>query len=74
MKQFAGSAALTRSLDWDALGGLDAEARLSQLTRWVLDFHADGEAYALTLPKRKIAFGQGAAHRDHCLEALALFE
>lgn len=74
VKQFAGSAALTRTLDWDALSGLDAEARLSQLTRWVLDCHADGEAYALTLPSQKIPFGQGAGHRDRCLEALALFE
>jgi len=73
VKQFAGSAALARLLGWDALPGLDVEARLSQLTRWVLDAHADGEAWALELPGRSIGFGQGTAHRDLCLEALALF-
>ena len=74
VKQFAGSVALSRLLDWDGLRGLDTEARLSQLTRWVLDAHADNEAYALRLPKLDIPYGQGAAHRDRCLEALALFE
>jgi uncharacterized protein (DUF58 family) len=74
VKQFSGSAALSRRLTWSSLPGLDVEARLSQLTRWVLDAHAAGEAFALELPGREIGYGQGAAHRDRCLEALALFE
>ena len=74
VKQFAGSSALARKLDFDALRGLAVEARLSQLARWVLDAHADNEAFALQLPGTAIPYGQGAAHRDRCLEALALFE
>jgi len=74
VKQFAGSSAFARALDFDALRGLNVEARLSQLARWVLDAHADNEAYALKLPGKELPYGQGAAHRDRCLEALALFE
>jgi len=74
VKQFAGSTALARQLDFDALRGLDVEQRLSQLTRWVLDAHSDNESFALQLPGVIISFGQGAAHRDRCLEALALFQ
>lgn len=74
VKQFAGSSALARLLDFDALRGLEVEARLSQLARWVLDAHADNEAFALRLPGVDLPYDQGAAHRDRCLEALALFE
>lgn len=74
VKQFSGSTALARQLDFDALHGLDLEARLSQLTRWVLDAHADNESFALRLPDQNIPYGQGAGHRDRCLEALALFK
>lgn len=74
VKQFAGSTALARALDFDALQGLDVEQRLSQLTRWVLDAHGDNESFALSLPGVRIPYGQGAGHRDRCLEALALFQ
>lgn len=74
VKQFAGSTALARRLDFDALQGLDVEQRLSQLTRWVLDAHAENESFALALPGVEIPYGQGAGHRDRCLEALALFQ
>lgn len=62
------------TLDWAHTSGLDTEARLSQLCRWVLDADAAGLTYSLTLPGRHIAAAGGAAQRLICLEALALFQ
>jgi uncharacterized protein (DUF58 family) len=72
-KQFAGEAQQDVWLDWDALAGLDAEARLSRLTRWVLDADAAGQRYGLRLPDRTRAPGAGEDHRRQCLEVLAMF-
>ena len=72
-KQFAGASAAQVWLDWNALPpGLDVEARLSRLTRWLIDAHSRGLAYGLRLPGRQLALGQGAQHFQECLEALAL--
>ncbi|MFT4045187.1 MAG: DUF58 domain-containing protein [Solimonas sp.] len=60
-------------LDWNSLPRLDREARLSQLTRWVLDADALQRRYGLRIPGTRIAPGQGDAHRYQCLKALALF-
>ena len=74
-KQFVGRTAAEMWLTLDALPpGLDLEEKLSRLTRWVLDAHAAGLAYGLQLPGTLVAMGTGEAHRDRCLEALALFE
>lgn len=70
-KQFAGSAGAPRWLDWDAVAG-DDEARLSALTRGVLDAHAAAAVYGLRLPTATLAPAQGEAHRAQCLRALAL--
>jgi uncharacterized protein (DUF58 family) len=60
-------------LEWSLLGGLEVEARLSQLCRWVLECHRLQRAYGLRLPGIEIPPGQGAAHRTECLRALALY-
>jgi uncharacterized protein (DUF58 family) len=60
-------------LDWHVLVGLDTEARLSRLTRWVLDAEQKNLIYGLRMPGVEIAPGIGIAHRHRCLEALALF-
>lgn len=73
VKQFAGSAVRSHSFDWDALEGLDTEARLSQLARWIEDAHTAGHAFSLRLPHEQLATNIGVAHRDRCLRALALF-
>jgi uncharacterized protein (DUF58 family) len=73
-KQYAGTDVVSHIFDWDSLDGLDAEARLSQLCRWVLDAHERGEAFGLRLPQLSIAPNLGVMHRQHCLTALALFE
>lgn len=72
-KQFSGHSAGALWLDWDALGGLDKEARLAQLCRWVLDADATGQGFGLRLPGLQIDPGSGTRHRQRCLEALALY-
>lgn len=59
-------------LDWDDLGGLSPEARLSQLARWVLEAERGGRPYGLRLPGLSLPPGIGPVHRNRCLNALAL--
>ncbi len=74
-KVFTGRAASHLWLDWHALpAALDHEARLSRLTRWVLEADLQGSAYGLRLPSLEIEPASGIGHRTACLEALALFE
>jgi uncharacterized protein (DUF58 family) len=60
-------------LEWSALEGVDAEARLSQLCRWVLTCESrSARPYGLRLPGVEITPGRGPTHRIRCLRALAL--
>lgn len=59
-------------LDWKATGGGD-EARLAQLTRWVLDAHEQGLLYGLRLPGSELPPGNDAAHQQACLRLLAAY-
>jgi uncharacterized protein (DUF58 family) len=73
VKQFEAPGGGELMLDYDALpSALGVEARLSRLTRWVLDADAAQARYGLRLPDAMIFIGSGAAHREHCLTALAL--
>jgi uncharacterized protein (DUF58 family) len=73
-KQFSGRSETRLWLDWDALAGeADVERKLAILTRWVLDAHEQGLAYGLRLPGQTLAPASGAAQRDACLQALALY-
>jgi uncharacterized protein (DUF58 family) len=72
-KQFTGRAAAEIWLNLELLPtSMGLEEKLSRLTRWVLDAHAGGLAYGMKLPNATVALGSGEAHRDRCLEALAL--
>lgn len=74
-KQFSGRAETELWLDWTQLPqSMGVEERLSHLARWVLDAHAAGLSYGLRLPGTTVDMGTGEAQRDHCLEALALYE
>jgi uncharacterized protein (DUF58 family) len=74
-KQFAGRAETELWLDWGQMPvSMGVEERLSQLARWVLDAHAADLSYGLRLPGKTVEMEAGEAQRDHCLEALALFE
>lgn len=72
-KMFSSRTSETLWLDFDRLQGLDREARLSRLTRWVLEAERANVSYGLRLPGRRLDPGRGDAHRRECLEALALF-
>ncbi|MBI2308455.1 MAG: DUF58 domain-containing protein [Rhodocyclales bacterium] len=74
VKHFAGGAGEELWLDWERTAGEgDAEIRLSVLTGWVLAADAAQIAYGLVLPGQSILPDCGTAHRDACLEALALY-
>lgn len=73
-KQFGGDRANELWLDWDSLPQLEIEARLSRLTRWVLDANSAQLMYGLRLPNAQIPLGTGLAHQQQCLQALALCE
>jgi uncharacterized protein (DUF58 family) len=74
-KQFTGRAETELWLDWAQLPAhMGVEERLSHMARWVLGAHAAGLAYGLRLPGTSVEMAAGAAQRDRCLEALALFE
>jgi uncharacterized protein (DUF58 family) len=65
--------ALPEWLEWSALEGMETEARLSQLCRWILACESrSARPYGLRLPGIEIAPGRGPTHRLRCLRALAL--
>lgn len=72
VKQFSDTVEQEIWLDWDRVPLSDPEARLCQLTRWVLDAEAAGRPYGLRLPGRCLALGRGEHHQHECLKALAL--
>ncbi|NEX60599.1 DUF58 domain-containing protein [Noviherbaspirillum galbum] len=74
-KHFEGGAAAEVVIDLRALPArMDIEARLSRMTRWVLEAEARGIPYAFALGTTRLPAALGPAHRDACLRAMALFE
>jgi uncharacterized protein (DUF58 family) len=59
--------------DWNALNTTDTEARLSLLTRMILDADADGRSYGLRLPGIELPPDNGREHYHRCLRTLAVF-
>jgi len=74
VKQFTQPQDAALWLDWATLAPLPSEARLSQLTRWVLLAEAQRRDYGLRLPGKRIAPALGGQQRHTCLQALALYE
>ena len=72
-KQFTGEAVSRSWLDYEGTRGLDHEARLARLCRWLLDAERQGQAYGLTLPGQRVPPARGPAHLDHCLDLLTRF-
>jgi uncharacterized protein (DUF58 family) len=58
-------------LDWRHLGGLDPEARIARLARWLGEARLQSRRYSLTLPDETIESGSGEAHYTRCMDALA---
>ncbi|MFO7275996.1 MAG: DUF58 domain-containing protein [Pseudomonadota bacterium] len=71
VKEYGSGGSEIRIFSFDSLAGLDAEARLEQLARWVVEAEAHGESYGLELPGTTIEPGRGPQHRHRCLTALA---
>jgi uncharacterized protein (DUF58 family) len=73
VKEYAAAAAAKRLFEFDALTGLDTEARLEQLARWIVDAEARGESYGLVLRTARLAPQRGPEHCRRALTALALY-
>ena len=72
-KQFAGADTSSKWFVYDEVDAPDTEARLSVLTRWIVDADRTGRDYGLRLPNAEFPPAHGDAHRHRCLRALALF-
>ena len=73
-KMFSGAAERELWLDLSQVSGqLGLENALSLMTRWVLDCETGDALYGLRLPGVEFAPARGDAHRQRCLEALALY-
>jgi uncharacterized protein (DUF58 family) len=74
-KQFVSAGAGELWLRWSDLpNGMRVEARLSRLTRWVLDAADAHLSFGLELPGSRIPPSAGSQHEQRCLAALALFK
>jgi uncharacterized protein (DUF58 family) len=71
VRNYLDAAGSPQWLDWNMLGEMAREARLSQLCRWVLDHEAAHKTYGLRLPDLEVPPDLGPAHREACLRALA---
>lgn len=60
-------------LSWEETTG-DGEARISQMTAWVLAAEHAGREYGLRLPGQSLPPARSRNHRDRCLHRLALFD
>lgn len=74
VKQFHALQGSELWLDWLLAPTSEPEQKLAILTRWILDAEAQGAVYGLRLPGgAELPPQRGAAHRDECLRAVALF-
>jgi uncharacterized protein (DUF58 family) len=73
VRTYTGLASQPEWLEWSALEGLNAEARLSQLCLWILESDVAQRRYGLRIPGIEISPSGGAAHRFACLRTLAAF-
>ena len=72
-KQFAGADMSSQWFDYREVPADGVEARLSILTRWIVDADRTREDYGLRLPGQSFPPSHGETHRRKCLEALALY-
>lgn len=73
VREYQGHAAALREFDFALLPQPDTEARLSQLSRWIVDAAADNQRWLLRLPGSPAVAGAGPEHRRECLAQLARF-
>jgi uncharacterized protein (DUF58 family) len=74
-KHFEGGSGSDLCLDFAKLPrAMDLDARLSRMTRWVLDAEARGLPYSFRLGEIAFDTALGPAHQAACLRTLALYE
>jgi uncharacterized protein (DUF58 family) len=73
VKTYESPVAHHRTFDLARTHGGDLEARLEQVSAWIVAAHARGESYGLRLDGRELAPDSGNEHRERCLNALALY-
>ena len=74
VREYESPAGADVMLDWRDrdLAGLDDEARLRRLARWVLDAERENLRSTLQLPSGRVGPANGGAHVHACLRELAL--
>ena len=73
-KIFSGRASSELWFEWEHLpSAMGIEARLSRLARWVMLAEERGLRYGVRLPGATVPLGEGFAHRERCLQELALY-
>ena len=73
IKQFSGGAAEELWFDLSSIPAANTEMQLSILTGWIIAAERMQIRYGLRLPGRELAPNRGNAHRNACLEILALY-
>ena len=74
-KLFEGGGDSDLLLDFASLPtNMPLEARLSRMTRWLLEAERLGAPYTFCLDRQKFDSANGEAHLHACLEALALYQ
>ena len=73
-KQYSGDGSAILLLDWAQTSCLAFEARISQLTRWVIDAHLAAQHFGLKLPHLTLPPDYSEAHYHEALKALALLD
>lgn len=74
-KHFEGGASTEVVIDFTQLPPqMDTEAKLSRMTRWVIEAEARGVPYGFHLGEHNFPAALGPAHREACLHALALYQ
>jgi len=73
-KQFSGADTSSQWFEYDQVDAADLEARLSVLTRWIIDADRTQRDYGLRLPGQEFTPAHGKGQRHQCLQALALFD
>jgi len=72
-KEFAGGHPQTQWIELKAIAASGTEARLSIMTRLVMDAEAGHRSYGLRLPNIEIPPDHGKRHYHQCLKHLALY-
>jgi uncharacterized protein (DUF58 family) len=71
-KQYSGKGQSTVWLDWESTSGLEKEARISQLTYWVIEAYQSQQTFGLRLPNGTLKPSNTEAHYHQALTALAV--